>query len=72
MKKRPRIAVPHFRAALEARPELLQPYPKNTASRYRNGELPRFARWLVENPELLCALRKDAETLQQAVVDTAA
>lgn len=70
MKKRKRIPVPSFRAALEARPELLQKFTKNTRSRYRNGEFPEIVFWLVENPELLCALREDAQ--HKPVVNDAA
>lgn len=57
-----RIPVPHFRAILEERPELLKGLPKNTRSRYRNGEFPRAVRWLIERPELLRALICDSES----------
>jgi hypothetical protein len=63
-KPRVRVPVPHFRAALASRPEALEGIAKNTASRWRQGEFPRIVRWLVENPELLDALRADAENLK--------
>lgn len=63
-----RIPVPTFREVLDAKPDALKELPKNTRSRYRNGEFPQVIRRLMAHPCLLRALADDAEHQREQAI----
>lgn len=55
------MQTPEFLAALKRNPEATKNMSFMTVHRYIKGDLPQFARWLLENPELAHALAADAD-----------
>lgn len=63
------LHLPHFQEALAAYKKELA---AGTYSRYRNGIMPGFVRWLVQHPELVKAFCNDVTEIHQQPPDKAA